>query len=105
MVKALRGRHRITRGADKAYKAAEFLADLRELTVTPHVAQNTSSRRNALDGRTHTRHSATKRANASAGGLRSSSAGGSPSPPSGPAPGRPSSMLRSQTDLLPQFPN
>jgi Transposase DDE domain len=35
---------------------AEFVADLREDNVTPHVAQNTSNRRSAIDGRT-TRHS------------------------------------------------
>jgi hypothetical protein len=35
---------------------AEFVADLREYNVTPHVAQNTTNRRSAIDGRT-TRHS------------------------------------------------
>jgi Transposase DDE domain len=35
---------------------AEFVANLRELNVTPHVAQNTTNRRSAIDGRT-TRHS------------------------------------------------
>src|ERR1700751_3969939 len=49
------GNHRITLGADKAYDAAEFVADLRERNVTPHVAQNTTNRRSAIDGRT-TRH-------------------------------------------------
>jgi len=34
----------------------EFVADLREFNVTPHVAQNTTNRRSAIDGRT-TRHS------------------------------------------------
>ena len=34
---------------------AEFVADLRELNVTPHMAQNTTNRRSAIDGRT-TRH-------------------------------------------------
>jgi transposase len=46
---------RITLGADKAYDAAEFVADLRELNVTPHIAQNDSGRRSAIDDRT-TRH-------------------------------------------------
>jgi transposase len=46
------GQHRITLGADKAYDVAEFVADLRELNVTPHVAQNTANRRSAIDGRT-----------------------------------------------------
>jgi transposase len=50
-----RGRHRATVGADKAYDTAEFVADLRALNVTPHVARNTANRRSALDGRT-TRH-------------------------------------------------
>jgi transposase len=49
------GAKRITLGADKAYDAAEFVADLRALTVTPHIAQNTSNRASAIDGRT-TRH-------------------------------------------------
>ena len=31
------GNHRITLGADKAYDVAEFVADLREHNVTPHV--------------------------------------------------------------------
>jgi hypothetical protein len=35
--------------ADKAYDVAEFDADLREFNVTPHVAQNTSNRRSAID--------------------------------------------------------
>src|SRR6516225_2971888 len=49
-------KHRITLGADKAYDVAEFVADLRAYNVTPHVAQNTTNRRSAIDGRT-TRHS------------------------------------------------
>jgi transposase len=55
MVDDVPGTHRITLGADKAYDAAQFVADLRKLTVSPHVAQNTSGRRSAIDGRT-TRH-------------------------------------------------
>ena len=49
------GRHRVTLGADKAYDTAGFVAGLRDLNVTPHVAQNTSGRRSAIDART-TRH-------------------------------------------------
>ena len=41
--------------ADKAYDTAGWVADVRELGFTPHVAQNTSRRRSAIDGRT-TRH-------------------------------------------------
>lgn len=46
---------RTTLGADRAYDTREFVDDCRELGVTPHVAQNTTNRRSALDGRT-TRH-------------------------------------------------
>ena len=56
MVAARPGNHRITLGADKAYDVAGFVADLRERNVTPHVAQNTTNRRSAIDART-TRHS------------------------------------------------
>lgn len=51
---AAHGRH-VTLGADKAYDAAEHVAHLRAIGVTPHVAQNLSGRRSAIDGRT-TRH-------------------------------------------------
>jgi transposase len=44
-----------TLGADKAYDTRGFVAALRSLAVTPHVAQNTSNRSSAIDGRT-TRH-------------------------------------------------
>lgn len=44
-----------TVGADKAYDTRDFVADCRERGMTPHVAQNTSGRRSAIDGRT-TRH-------------------------------------------------
>ena len=44
---------RLTLGADKGYDAAEFVADLRQACVTPHVARK--SRYSAIDGRT-TRH-------------------------------------------------
>jgi hypothetical protein len=46
------GRHPVTLGADKASDAAEFFGDQRERNVTPHVAQNISGRRSAIDGRT-----------------------------------------------------
>jgi transposase len=48
-------RPRVTLGADKGYDTADFIADMRELGVTPHVAQNTSRRESAIDART-TRH-------------------------------------------------
>ena len=43
---------RITLGADKGYDTRQFVADCRERKVTPRVAQNTSNRRSAIDGRT-----------------------------------------------------
>jgi IS5 family transposase len=48
---AARGR-RATLGADKAYDAAEHIARLRAIGVTPHVAQHMSGRHSAIDGRT-----------------------------------------------------
>ena len=55
MVEALGGGQRITLGADKAYDTADFVAEMRRLRVTPHMAQNDTNRRSAIDGRT-TRH-------------------------------------------------
>jgi transposase len=54
-------RRRITLGADKAYDVAQFVHDLRERSVTPHVAidghlsKTGKPRKTAVDGRT-TRH-------------------------------------------------
>jgi hypothetical protein len=42
----------ITLAADKAYDAEDFINELRAMKVTPHVAQNTSRRSSAIDGRT-----------------------------------------------------
>jgi transposase len=47
---------RITRGGDKNYDTQAFVQDLRAVRVTPHVAQHTTNRVSAIDGRT-TRHS------------------------------------------------
>jgi transposase len=44
---------RLTLGADKGYDSADFVAELRRASVTPHVAQK--ARGSAIDGRT-TRH-------------------------------------------------
>ena len=49
-------KRRRTVAADKGYDTRDFVADVRGLGFTPHVAQNTSNRRSAIDGRT-TRHS------------------------------------------------
>ena len=52
----LRGQHRVTVAADKGYDTRDFVATLRAMDITPHVAQNTeTARRSAIDGRT-TRH-------------------------------------------------
>src|SRR5207302_4673196 len=45
----------ITLGADRGYDTADFVEELRAINVRPHVAQNISRRRSAIDGRT-TRH-------------------------------------------------
>ena len=45
----------ITLGADKGFDARDFVHALRSVKVTPHMAQNTSGRRSAIDRRT-TRH-------------------------------------------------
>src|SRR5262249_29390461 len=42
----------VTLGADKGYYTRDFVARMREIDVTPHVAQNTSNRSSAIDGRT-----------------------------------------------------
>ena len=55
MLEALPTRSRVTLGADKNYDTEPFVEACRELGVTPHVAQNTTNRRSAIDGRT-TRH-------------------------------------------------
>ena len=45
----------ITLAADRGFDARDFVMELRERRVTPHIAQNTSGRRSAIDSRT-TRH-------------------------------------------------
>ena len=55
LLEALVGEQRVTVGADKGFDTPEFIQALRDLNVTPHVAQNTSKRRSAVDLRT-TRH-------------------------------------------------
>jgi transposase len=47
--------HPQTLGGDKGYDTQDCVDDMRERRVTPHVAQNTTNRRSAIDGRT-TRH-------------------------------------------------
>jgi len=55
LVERLPRRRRITLAADKGYDTRDFVAGLRAMQVTPHVAQHTTGRRSAVDGRT-TRH-------------------------------------------------
>jgi transposase len=52
MLGSLPGRQHRTVGADKGYDTRDFVAQVRNLAVTPHVAQNTSNRKSAIDGRT-----------------------------------------------------
>src|SRR6266702_606074 len=53
MVKQLpRTTRRITLGGDKGYDTADFVRELRSLKITPHVAQNDTNRKSAIDGRT-----------------------------------------------------
>jgi transposase len=55
MAEAIPGQQRVTLGADKNYDTRDLVRELRELRVTPHVAQNATGRSSAIDGRT-TRH-------------------------------------------------
>ena len=57
-----RARRRTVAG-DKGYDTRGFVTDARQLGFTPHVAQNTSRQRSAIDGRTtrHTGHAVSMR--------------------------------------------
>jgi transposase len=55
MIEEVGGNRRITMGMDKAYDVRDHVDTLRSLKVTPHVAQNDSNRKSAIDRRT-TRH-------------------------------------------------
>jgi transposase len=52
MVADLPGQSRVPVGADKAYDTQDFVAALRAVQATPHVAQNNKGRRSAIEGRT-----------------------------------------------------
>jgi transposase len=52
LIEDVPGRHRITVGADRAYDTTGFVAGLRRLNATPHVAQNVSGRTSRIDRRT-----------------------------------------------------
>ncbi len=49
------GRGRVTLAADKGYDTRDCIRKLRDRNITPHVAQNDTNRRSAIDRRT-TRH-------------------------------------------------
>src|SRR5215208_1783357 len=49
MIEALPGQQRITVAADKGYDTRDFVAELRGMHVTPHIAQHTTGRRSAID--------------------------------------------------------
>ena len=55
MTEAIPSRKRVTLGGDKNYDTQEFVRELRGMNITPHVAQNDTNRRSAVDERT-TRH-------------------------------------------------
>ena len=55
MIEGIPGQRRITVAADKGYDTRDFVAALRGMRVTPHIAQHTTGRRSAIDART-TRH-------------------------------------------------
>jgi IS5 family transposase len=56
MAESLPGTHRVTLGADKGYDTGDFVNELRNMEITPHIAQNDTHRRSAVDKRT-VRHS------------------------------------------------
>jgi hypothetical protein len=55
MMEALPPGKRVTLGGDKNYDTREFVRELRVMNITPHLAQNTTNRKSAVDERT-TRH-------------------------------------------------
>jgi transposase len=52
MMESIHGNQSVTVGADKGYDTKDFVAEARNLNVTPHVAQNNKGRKSAIDGRT-----------------------------------------------------
>jgi len=52
LVQAIGTNRRITLGGDKKYDTRDFVDGARSLNVTPHVAQNDTNRRSAIDRRT-----------------------------------------------------
>src|SRR5580692_3148200 len=52
MAESILGGKRVTLGGDKNYDTQEFVRELRRMNITPHVAQNDTNRRSAVDERT-----------------------------------------------------
>jgi transposase len=52
MASQIPGVQQVTLGGDKNYDTQEMVRDLREMKVIPHVAQNNTNRRSAIDKRT-----------------------------------------------------
>jgi hypothetical protein len=55
MMEAIPSGKRVTLGGNKNYDTQEFVRELRGMNISPHVAQNDTNRRRAVDQRT-TRH-------------------------------------------------
>jgi hypothetical protein len=70
LIQDVPGRHRITVGADRAYDTTGFVAGLRRLNATPHVAQNISGRTSRIDRQTVRHSPAIWRADGRASGSR-----------------------------------
>jgi len=51
MAAQIAGLKRVTLGADENYDTRDFVRALRQMNVTPHVAQNTTNRSSAIDRR------------------------------------------------------
>ena len=52
MLEQIPGTKQVTVGGDKAYDTADFVAECRNIKVTPHVAQNLDRSGSAIDART-----------------------------------------------------
>src|SRR5260370_42265033 len=55
MAETIPGGKRVTLAGDKNYDTQELVRELRRMNITPHVAQNNTNRKSAVDQRT-TRH-------------------------------------------------
>jgi len=76
MLEQVPGEERITVGGDKGFDTAEFVAECRQMNVTPHVARNTGPAQRQRHRRSH--HAAPglyRSPRGSASGSRSASAG------------------------------